>query len=813
MWFLTLLLAFMASGSACPDPCKCHLESLAVEVTCSGKVPSPLDLPFNIRKLKVEGVNKIEVRSFLDEIDNSTTKLSRLEVFVLTNCSLNTLNAKWSGLDQVRVLNLSDNNFVKVRDVKTSDAECMCNLTVLDLSHNKIINIDDNAFRTFPGLTWLRINKNVIGNITEEAFHGLGDLEMLNLADNKLTSLSDNVLTPLRSLQKLDISGNQLRALGARWFESLGRLRELDVSRNGLSRAASGALQPLPGLSILRLAENPLRERDVSLLLGTGRRLETVDASHTGLIRVPAALTRSVRALRLAGNKLISVRGGDLDSYPLLRLLDLSDNRLSDIEDDALGRLEVLEELNVSGNLLTTIPHSLPNSLTMLDLQRNAIRILRFNDLQGLYNLRILKLNDNAIRTIEEGSFSQLPTLEELSVSNNPIKALPANTFSGPSNLARLCLSGLSFLSREQQEQRDMAFPVPTPERLTKLDVSHSPVLAAQLLTDDATLTACKSLSELNLAYINVTDIRSDLVYILPQLRNLGLSGNSWNCSRKLYWLGEWIRQHGELGDPARCTEPSDLADCYLTEMPRRKIPFSTTEAVYFSENLSFSSTDPTSLNFTTEGGESLTSVSDSYNLTDDSLSVKSSPVTEIEQITLAANIFSVSHVSNDSNKKNNRVIIYAGEEKVKKQKSEKRYMDKMRFTKEDVKTSNKVIQEEKISKLESRFPEEDDQWEKNSQLNGKVGGTKENVSLANDVSNTVAQELSGLVTDSGARVSEPLSAGDHPGMLILAGAALGAAAALTAVLSRRATIRRRDRYQRQENIEVHSLTQTIERW
>lgn len=797
----------MASGSACPDLCKCHPESVTSEVTCTGKVPSPLDLPSSIQKLELHGAEEFEVRSFLDGFDNSTVRLSRLKELVLTNCSLETLDVTWSGLEEVRELNLSHNNIVQVRDVRANDAECMCNVTVLDLSKNCISDIVENEFRTFPSLTWLKMRNNVIWNVSEDAFSGMSVLEVLDLADNKLTSLPDNTLMPLESLQKLDLSGNQLRTLGARWFESLGRLRELDVSRNGLSRAASGALQPLPGLSVLRLSENPLRERDVSLLLGTGRRLETVDASHTGLVRVPAALTRSVRALRLAGNKLTSIRGGDLDSYPLLRLLDLSDNRLSVVEDDALGRLEVLEELNLSGNLLAMVPHSLPNSLTLLDLERNAISALKFSDLQGLYNLRILKLNDNAIGLIEEGSFSQLPALEELSVSNNPIKTLPANTFSGPTNLAKLRLSGLSSLNREQQQQRDMAFPVPTPERLTTLDVSNSPVLAAQLLTDDATLSACKSLSELNLAYIDITDIRSDLVYVLPQLRKLGLAGNDWNCSEELYWLGEWIRQHGELGEPARCTEPLDLAGYHLSQMPSPPVPSTTLETVNLSHGPSTTSTVSTSEE---EGSSDLTTVSEVYNLTEDSLVEKLSTVAKIEYTTSRVQIS-----FEDNNRNNNRVVGYTSEQKIKekKQKNGKRYMEKMRLTKEDVKTSNKVLPMAKISKLESRSPEEDDQWKKDSQLSGKVGGTKEDVSLANDVSNTVAQELSGQVTDSGARVSEPLSAGAHPGMLVLAGAALVAAAALTVILSRRATIRRRDRYQRQENIEVHSLASTTERW
>lgn len=99
----------------------------------------------------------------------------------------------------------------------------------------------------------------------------------------------------------------------------------------------------------------------------------------------------------------------------------------------------------------------------------------------------------------------------------------------------------------------------------------------------------------------------------------------------------------------------------------------------------------------------------------------------------------------------------------------------------------------------------------------GRYSGRMDNStkeSAISDDSKTIAEELNSRATDSaGARVSEALSAGAHPGMLVLVGAALGAVAALTVVLSRRATVHRMDRYHRHENIEVHTLTPTAELW
>ncbi|KZC11470.1 Insulin-like growth factor-binding protein complex acid labile subunit [Dufourea novaeangliae] len=903
MWLPLILLALMASGSACPDLCECHQSAAerdlpaVVHVKCRGRVPELSELSVKTRSLAVDGAEDYEVVSFLDELEVSdttndfrvistlnefdvndtfavseknSTNLPYLDELSMTNCSLVFLNVSWRGLERVRSLNLSCNNLAQLNGVLVGGMTNMSELTRFDLSDNSLTDLSAGAFRTLTGLVRLSFRRNAIFVVHEDAFQGLQRLKFLDLSDNRLAKLPDNALTPLYSLQKLDLSGNQLQVLGTRWFENLNRLRELDVSRNGLARAASGTLQPLPGLSVLKLSENPLKERDVSLLLGTGRRLETVDASRTGLARVPAALTRSVRVLRLAGNKLTTIRSGDLDSYPLLRILDISENRLIDIEDDALGRLEVLEELDISGNVLVRVPRSLPSSLTNLKLQRNAITVLKLNDLQGLYNLKSLTLNDNDISEIEVGALSQLPLLEELDLSDNPIKTLPANTLSGPSNLAKLRMSRLTTLQRKQEEQSDMAFPVPTPERLVFLDVSKSPVLARQLLADDATLSACKSLVELNLSGTNIAKLRFDLPYMLPQLRILELSGNNWDCTEDLYWLGEWLLQHKQLNkdiEPGRCATPQKCTEANTSVTS--SIPFTAKHMSYVNElNVSSDATDIKSINnfinikkhYTDSNhtGDSFYNISDNTpnNVTKTAFTSSSGLLTVVnndtrfyEAPTSFRNVTTIAREPKGRSfiKKNIKVNQISTETKnlltdvgglsYRKTNGEKPPINEMEDglhsrtfnnrvdgKRQKTRKPNKLtVSSSKIgsfmlSGLASQKDEEVDGDEKTEQSHRpkKLNNlTKEKLVLGNALdTNTIAEELNSRATNSDARISEALSAGAHPGMLVLAGAVLGAAAALTVVLSRRATLRRRDsRYHRHENIEVHTLTPTTELW
>lgn len=906
----------MASGSACPDLCECHQNdgekndaSALLDVTCRGRVPGLSELSVVVRSLSVDSAERSDVDVLLDELETAdlvndlgmngasdnlktndtsetndtssekesmgtTEVLPYLVEFKVTNCSLVSLNASWHGLERLRSLNLSCNNLPRIRDVLVIRAMNLSALACLDLSDNSLSDISVGSFRTLVGLVRLSLRKNAIGTVDEGAFRGLNRLEFLDLSDNRLADLPDSALTPLYSLQKLDLSGNQLQVLGARWFESLDRLRELDVSRNGLARAASGTLQPLPGLSILRLAENPLKERDVSLLLGTGRRLETVDASRTGLARVPAALTRSVRALRLAGNRLTTIRSGDLDSYPLLRMLDIADNHLMDIENDALGRLEVLEELDLSGNILSKIPGSLPSSLVMLKLQRNAITALKLDDLNGLYNLRSLILNDNDISEIDVGALGQLPLLAELDLSDNPIKALSTNTLSGPSNLTKLRMSGLTSLQRHQEEQSDMAFPVPTPEHLVILDVSRSPVLAGQLLADDAALSACKSLIELNLSATNISTVRSDVAYMLPQLRVLRLGKNNWTCTEDLYWLGEWIRQHREPNQQyqtARCSSPRKLAGLFLHELPPPPNSVSTIarigtatatstsvtlSAVFTLEHTSNTDQPNVTVSSNIEDANSDGNITDLLTLS--SINAKTDPKMVADSDFLpAAETVATTAASKKTPQvyeaptsfRNITSSITNGEPNRKSDKTNRISMDQ-NLIKHIVVSTSRAPSDPKLSIMrmegaESRSQTFDNRADGGTRKNGRMSkvaasgvgeifssgpsnvgrktiekhsGSVSNATKANAVLNerdskTIAEELNSRATDSGARVSEALSAGAHPGMLVLVGAALGAVAALTVVLSRRATVHRTDRYHRHENIEVHTLTPTADLW
>lgn len=439
---------------------------------------------------------------------------------------------------------LKNNNFFQIKiNIKSQY------LREIDLSSNKLKYITKDLFDSFSNLRKLILSKNVIVNIFEESFDGLSKLESLDLSENNLTILS-NVFKPLKNLQHLNLSRNKIEFIHENYFNNW-LLQHLDVSHNNLRKLAPGALQLLPNLARLLLTDNPhlgITQLDTQLLVGTGRRLQQIDASRTGLYQVPEAFTHSVRFLSLVGNRISAVSCGDLDSYPLLQSLDFSDNKVITVEDDSLGRLEMLLFLNLNKNLLTTVPRSLPDELKYLSMNNNFIKNVSIPDFKGLPNLRILMLQNNDIHYIQDHVFDDLLSLEMLDLSNNPIQMLSSSTFDGPLSLQdlRLCYIKLSV------PEQDGSFPMSSPESVQMLHLQSSPGLARQLLADSAALAAFSHLQYLDLRMNNLTEIRNDLLFYLSQLKTLRLHGNKINCSAEL-WLKDWMNSNNSLTNGETC--------------------------------------------------------------------------------------------------------------------------------------------------------------------------------------------------------------------------------------------------------------------
>lgn len=87
---------------------------------------------------------------------------------------------------------------------------------MIDLSHNKIVAVQDSSFTRSFNLKKLNLEGNKISKVTNETFAGLSKLQTLSLRKNEIVSLPAGAFSSnVPSLVDLDLSGNRITEIGA----------------------------------------------------------------------------------------------------------------------------------------------------------------------------------------------------------------------------------------------------------------------------------------------------------------------------------------------------------------------------------------------------------------------------------------------------------------------------------------------------------------------------------------------------------------------------------------------------------------------
>ncbi|CAK1602817.1 unnamed protein product [Parnassius mnemosyne] len=207
-------------------------------------------------------------------------------------------------------LNLQDNELAEL-PVKT--LRILTNLSLLDLSKNRITRVGNHAFITLQKLTTLKLSDNNV-TLEPQALTGLeNSLKNLNLKGTRQKVVPE-CIKGLRSLAFLDLSQNSIRELpgpdGSRTFEGLSSLTALNLERNLLVNLKEDAFTGIKNtLSSLSLLNNLLPEFPTAAI-GTLTELRVLDIGFNLLNKLPydAFLKNpSITLLALDGNPLPTV--------------------------------------------------------------------------------------------------------------------------------------------------------------------------------------------------------------------------------------------------------------------------------------------------------------------------------------------------------------------------------------------------------------------------------------------------------------------------------------------------------------------------
>lgn len=435
------------------------LQSLSIESCQIRKVPS---LAFS----GLSGLKSLSIKAKSEKTSSMGMEINK-EAF--------------TGLNELRLLNLSDNN---IWTLPSSPFCSLSSLSILNLSGNFLQDFLDLGFANtvitscrLP-LKSLDLSFNSFSRLISEAFSQIGaKLESVNLSNNNLNVIDDTALSGLTGLTKLNLANNQLVAIPPRLFggDDQSRccvyLQELHLQNNSLSGLAPGVFDGMKHLLVLNLSRNALSDdwltpnifhslmRLVALDLSHNRlnalnnkllkpltSLQLLDLSHNQIRTLAPnlfAYQYNLHSLRLSFNNIEVLHPRSLSGLSVLGSLSLDNNQLSSISKDTMQNCTSLTDFQLQFNRFTEIPASALSSLAKLktlDLGGNKISQLSAKSLSGLKSIYALGLASNGLEELSPEILEEVPGITVLNLANNQISKLDQGVFNALRSLRMLRL-------------------------------------------------------------------------------------------------------------------------------------------------------------------------------------------------------------------------------------------------------------------------------------------------------------------------------------------------------------------------------------
>lgn len=300
----------------------------------------------------------------------------------------------------------------------------------LDLSCNRIADLNDAALDSIPDLRSLKVQNNRMEQLPWY-FPRLRNLMYLNVSNNKFRTLPP-VVTELRTLVDLDISFNMLEKLP----EDIGRLDALErliIVGNQVSEFPTTCSQ-LANLKMLDCRRNHITDLSTVTALP---KVEQVFADHNALHALDLSFGPCLRQLDASHNDItqLTVLPGPIGQPYALTSLDISHAKLSALDDRALAQLTALETLKIDHNSIRYIPDSLGNltHLNHLSCSNNQLRALP-PTIGNLQRLEILEVHNNSLAELPPMLWN-CASLRQINATSNLLgswRVAPTNATSIP---------------------------------------------------------------------------------------------------------------------------------------------------------------------------------------------------------------------------------------------------------------------------------------------------------------------------------------------------------------------------------------------
>uniref|UniRef100_UPI003BB8AA0B leucine-rich repeats and immunoglobulin-like domains protein 1 n=1 Tax=Pogona vitticeps TaxID=103695 RepID=UPI003BB8AA0B len=402
----------------------------------------------------------------------------------------------------------------------------------LNLSHNKLSEIDPSAFAKLPNLQEVQLNNNELTTIPSLGAAS-AQIISLYLNRNRIHRIEASQLEPFIALETLDLSSNNITEILSGCFPVGLRLKELYLGSNRISVLETKAFDSLSrSLLTLRLNKNRITELPVKAFkLPKLMQLEL----NRNRIRLIEGLTfqglGSLEVLKLQRNNISKLTDGAFWGLAKMQVLHLEYNVLTEVNSGSLYGLVSLQQFHLNNNLISRISPtgwSFCQKLNELSLSFNNLTRLDEGSLADLGGLQILQLSHNAISHIAEGAFKGLKSLHVLNLDHNEISGTIEDTsgaFTGLENLSTLTLFGNKIKSVAKE-----AF------------------------------SGLEALEHLNLGGNAIRSVQEDAFAKLKNLKELHINSDSFLCDCQLEWLPQWLTKKTlQAFVQATCAHPESL--------------------------------------------------------------------------------------------------------------------------------------------------------------------------------------------------------------------------------------------------------------
>ncbi|KAF4790617.1 hypothetical protein TURU_138741 [Turdus rufiventris] len=329
--------------------------------------------------------------------------------------------------------------------------KCRCEGTTVDCSNQKLNKIPDHIpqytaelrlnnnefsvleatgiFKKLPQLRKINLSNNKITDIEEGAFDGASGVNELLLTSNRLESVQHKMFKGLESLKTLMLRSNRVSCVGNDSFTGLSSVRLLSLYDNQITTVAPGSFDTLHSLSTLNLLANPFNCNCHLAWLGDWLRKKRIVTGNPRCQK-PYFL-KEIPIQDVAIQDFTCDDGNDDNSCSPLARCPAECTCLDTVVRCSNKGLKALPkgipkdvtELYLDGNQFTLVPKELSNykHLTLIDLSNNRISTLSNQSFSNMTQLLTLSLHGNDISVVPEGAFNDLSALSHLAIGANPL--------------------------------------------------------------------------------------------------------------------------------------------------------------------------------------------------------------------------------------------------------------------------------------------------------------------------------------------------------------------------------------------------------